>query len=78
MAAVQIDNGVEVVLAVSAPRSRRPTVATVLRRRMYRVHNIWRRQAVADILPVAEPEDHWDEGARASLAMVGVTYRADD
>ncbi len=79
MAAVQFDNGVEVLLAVSAPRPNRPSLAVVLRRRVRRVHAIWRHEVVAATRPsVAEPEDHWDDGARASLAMVGVTYRADD
>jgi hypothetical protein len=75
--AVQLDNGTEVLLAVSAPpRSGRPSVTAVRRRRARRVLAIWRRDVVVATPPSApEPEDHWDDGARASLAMVGVTYR---
>ncbi|HEV3401113.1 MAG TPA: hypothetical protein VG078_04765 [Acidimicrobiales bacterium] len=80
MAAVQFDNGVEFLLAVSAPPADAVTVAAIRRRRFHlrrlaRAHQL-SGQEVAPVPPAAvEPEDHWDDGARASLAMVGVTYR---
>ena len=76
MAAVQFDKGVEVLLAVSAPPSARPSRAAIRRRRVRRVHAIWRHEVVGASPSGPEPEDHWDDGARASLAMVGFTYRA--
>ncbi len=80
MAAVQFDNGVEFVVAVSAPRADAVAVATVGRRRLLlrplaRAHQM----SCSDVAPTpsspVDPEDHWDDGARASLAMVGVTFR---
>jgi hypothetical protein len=80
MAAVQFDNGVEFLVAVSAPQADAVTVAAVRRRRLHlrrvaRLYQLSRHEVAPAASPAAEPEDHWDDGARASLAMVGVTLR---
>ncbi len=82
MAAVQFDNGVEFLVAVSAPRADTDAdaVAAVRRRRLglRRVahrHQMGPHDVAPAASPTVEPEDHWDDGARASLAMVGVTFR---
>jgi hypothetical protein len=81
MAAVQFDNGVDVLLTVSAPRPN-TAVAAVPRRRLglslrraRRLHEMSRYDMAPAASSEAEPEDHWHDGARASLAMVGVTFR---
>ncbi len=80
MAAVQFDNGVDLLVAVSPPCA--GTKATGPRRvrarefrRVRRLYAISRYEVTVGTASGPEPEDHWDDGARASLAMVGVTYR---
>lgn len=83
MAAVQFDNGVDLLVAVSPPCAgtkatspRRLRAARVRRaRRIRRLYAISRYEVAVSTASGPEPEDHWDDGARASLATVGVTYR---
>ncbi len=78
MAAVQFSDETAVLIAVS-PGGGDTTVAAVRRRRLRRVrlaYELSARESGRASPYVAEAEDHWDDGARAQLGMVGVTYRA--
>ena len=77
MAAVQFPEETAVLVAVTPPGADNG-VAAVRRRRLRRLrlaYEISDRERGRVTCYVAQAEDHWDDGARAQLAMVGVTYR---
>ncbi len=74
---VAVSAGGESVTAVSPAGD--SVVAAVRRRRLRRVHlahELSRRERGRAASCAVEAEDHWDDGARAQLAMVGFTYRS--
>ncbi len=78
MTAVQWSEETAVIVAVS-PTPPEGAAVVVRRRRLRRVRGLdevsrHRREPGASHL--VEAEDHWDDGARAQLAMAGITYRA--
>ena len=78
MTAVQFSEDMAVLAAV-APTGVDGGVATVRRRlhlrRVRGAHQVSARQRGRAASSFAEAEDHWDDGARAQLAMVGISYR---
>ncbi len=77
MAAVQFSDEMAVVVAVAPARRDSRAVARRRRLRLVRLaHELSRRERGRAVSGAVEAEDHWDDGARAQLAMVGVTYRS--